>query len=163
MADTMTEPLSDVLEASDIRTDPRSDSTTDTASDASPGDWLRKSAAAARLGISERMLDRQLAAGKWPRRTTPDGRVEVCVPRPRAESEQEAERALVWIERYQQQLEAQTAPLVARIEHLARENGALQAEVQALQAQLAAVQTARQTTAPWWARWWPWRTVGEPT
>jgi hypothetical protein len=133
-----------------------SDTVTDAASDGvSDGDWLRKSAAAARLGISERMLDRQLAAGRWPKRVTSEGRVEVQVPRPPAEGQREAERALVLVERFHQQLEAQTAPLVARIEALARENGVLQNQVQTLQAELAAVRTARLTRPRWWARWWP--------
>src|SRR5205085_47219 len=82
---------SDPGAASDTDSEPTSDMTSDHVSDA---DWLRKAAAAARLGISERMLDRQLAAGRWPKRVTPEGRVEVQVPRPPAEGQREAERAL---------------------------------------------------------------------
>jgi hypothetical protein len=145
MTDAVSDTVSDAVKGSDSMTDLASDTSTDAGSDLD-GDWLRKSAAAARLGISERMLDRQLAAGKWPKRVTAEGRVEVQVPRPPAEGQREAERALVWVQRYQQQLEAQTAPLVARIEVLARENGALQTRVQ----------TAR-PTSPWRASWWPWR------
>ncbi len=152
MTDSHSDPMADTWDASDMVTDSGSDMHTDALSDPAEGDWLRKSAAAARLGISERMLERQLAAGKWPKRVAPDGRVEVQVPRTPAEGQREAERALVWVQRYQQQLEAQTAPLVARIEALARENGALQTHVQTLEQQLAAAQTTRPTSI-----WWPWR------
>src|SRR4051812_14597400 len=108
MPDPVSVLTSDLRAPSDSDSDPTSDTPSDPVSDA---DWLRK-AAAARLGISERMLDRQLAAGRWPKRLTPEGRVAVQVPRPPAEGQREAERALVLVERFQQQLEAQTAPLV---------------------------------------------------
>jgi hypothetical protein len=152
----MTERVSVLTSDPCAQSDTDSESASDTWSDVvSDADWLRKAAAAARLGISERMLDRQLAAGRWPKRLTPEGHVEVQVPRPPAEGQREAERALVLVERFQQQLEAQTAPLVARIEALARENGALQNQVQTLQAQLGAVPPAY-PPRPWWARlaWW---------
>ena len=152
----MTDHASVLMSDPEVMSDIDSDTTSDAGSDAvSDGDWLRKAAAVARLGISERMLDRQLAAGRWPKRVTPEGRVAVQVPRPAVEGQREAERALVLVERFRQQLEAQTAPLVARIEALARENGALQNQVQTLQAPLAPVPTASPTRS-WWAAllWW---------
>jgi hypothetical protein len=160
----MTDQASGLVSDGEVMSDTASDRPSDTGSDTlSDGDWLRKAAAAARLGISERALDRQLAAGKWPKRMTDDGRVEVYVARPPAEGQREAERALVLVERFQQQLEVQTGPLIARIEALARENGALQNRVQTLEAQLAASQTLRPTpaTTPWWATFWPWRRAAE--
>src|SRR4051794_1923771 len=109
----MTDHESVLVSDGDVVSDTSSDATSDQTSDSvSDGDWLRKAAAATRLGISERMLDRQVAAGKWPKRLTADGRVEVYVPRPPAEGQREVERALVLVERFQQQLEAQTTPLV---------------------------------------------------
>jgi hypothetical protein len=152
MPDQVSVLKSDQCAQSDSESDVASDFSSEVVSD---GDWLRRTAAAARLGISERMLDRQLAAGRWSNRLTPDRHVEVQVPRPPAEGQREAERALVLVKRLQQQLEAQTAPLVARTEAPARENGALQNQVQTLHAQLAAVSTTGPTRS-WWAAlmWW---------
>jgi hypothetical protein len=152
MSDHVSAHMSDSCAQSYSESGATSDSSSEVVSD---GDWLRRTAPAARLGISERMLDRQLAAGRWSNRLTPEGHVEVQLPRPPAEGQREAERALVLIKRFQQQLEAQTAPLVARTEAPARENGALQNQVQTLQAQLAAVPTTGPTRS-WWAAllWW---------
>ncbi|MDQ3856097.1 MAG: hypothetical protein M3281_06845, partial [Chloroflexota bacterium] len=70
------------------------------------------------------------------------------------------ERALLVMERYTELVAAHTAPLVARIEELARENGHLAERVRQLEAEREAVRhlsaAVADSAAPWWRRWWGW-------
>ncbi len=132
-------------------------------SDDTPGSWLTIPAAAHALGVGERTIRRRIERGQLRRRAHQDGHVEVWVPlaSPDGVSAEMAdsdgqERALVLVERYTELVAAHTAPLVARIEELARENGHLAERVRQLEAereadrQMSAIMTDR---PPWWRRW----------
>jgi hypothetical protein len=50
-----------------------------TVTQTAPGSWVLKAAAAAQMGVSERTIDRRIAAGKLQSRHGPSGAVEVFV------------------------------------------------------------------------------------
>ena len=130
--------------------------------DGAPGSWLPIATAAHALGVGERTIRRRIERGQLKRRAHQDGHVEVWVPEgaaDRASAEMAdtdgQERALVLVERYTELAAAHTAPLVARIEELARENGHLAERVRQLEAEREAarqVSVNMADTAPPWSR-----------
>ena len=113
--------------------------------------------------MGERTIRRRIERGQLKRRAHQDGHVEVWVPlaAPPGLSADEAdtggqEQALLLVERYTELVAAHTAPLVARIEELARENGHLAERVRQLEAEREAARQVSATTTdmvpPWWRR-----------
>jgi len=130
-----------------------------------PGAWLPIPTAAHALGVGERTIRRRIERGQLARRAHQDGHVEVRVPRAGtpgpsvAEADGDGqERALALAERYTELVAAQTAPLVARVEELARENGQLAERVRQLEAERDAARhvsaNMADRPAPRWRRWW---------
>jgi len=157
-----------------------------------PGAWLSIQDAARQLSVSERTIYRKADQGKLRRRSRPDGRVEVFVPMtpPSDKSDDSSDNgsqpsALLLVEHLThaltRQAEAFNAELAAsrqRIEDLARENGRLTAENEALRTSQTqqeanpAAESPEPTTesspspdpfpaplpptpnaGPWWRRW----------
>jgi septal ring factor EnvC (AmiA/AmiB activator) len=123
------------------------------------GEWLAPKDAAARLGVSERTLYRQLAAGRLRKRIGPDSRPLVLVPLTarqaasdsgRQAAEEQAERAVALLERANAMVAQQVAPLLAELSamrqqltELAEDRGRLSAENAHLRARVTELE-ARQ-------------------
>jgi hypothetical protein len=145
---------------------------------AEPGEWVTLSEAIARLRVSERTLRRRLAVGHLQKRLRPDGRLEVWVPpatgsgatrdsdRRGVENDQ-LERGIVLVERFNLAVHDQVAPILGQLEaanqrvaDLARENGYLQAKVDELEQRLTLAGQSMATDTPppplkhpWWRFW----------
>jgi len=148
-----------------------------------PGAWLSIQDAARHLSVSERTIYRKADQGKLRRRTRQDGRVEVFVPMtpPSDKSDESSDNgsqpsALLLVEhltmaltRQADSFNAELAASRQRIEDLARENGRLQAENDALRARHSpgasnltdmppnpSTEPSPQSepvSTPWWQRW----------
>jgi hypothetical protein len=130
---------------------------------AEDGEWLRRPEAAARLGVTERTLDNRVASGKLRKRVSASGHVEVWVPL-KGEDEQ-IQKALVILDRYNSSLSAQLHPLVEKYAELAekyahtsQENGRLKAKLEEAEARIQSLSTpplpvAQDTSKPWWMFW----------
>ena len=112
--------------------------------------WLDTRAAMAQLRVSQRTLYRRIAQGQLTKRDRQDGRIEVWVTplddtamaddRQRQRHDDDSpERAIVLVDRFNQALSVEMQPIMAELAEtrrqlvdLARENGALQAELDAL-------------------------------
>jgi hypothetical protein len=111
---------------------PGDDSDTATTEAATGGEWISRRGAMRRLGISDRTLFRWAAQGKLTTRKRGDGQLEVWIPLTEGDdtgtamAEGETERALALVDRLGELVARQTAPLVAEVSRLARENGELQ-------------------------------------
>src|SRR4051794_38002504 len=135
-----------------------------------PGAWLPIPAAAHMLGVGERTVRRRIERGQLRRRVHQDGHVEVWVPMaapdgvsPNVTDSDGQDHALVLVERYTELVAAHTAPLVARIEELARENGHLAERVRQLEAEREAdrhMSVMMTDTPSWWRRWRAWLAAG---
>jgi hypothetical protein len=119
------------------------------------GEWLGLPAAMARLGISERTLRRQLAAGKFQQRRRLDGRIEVLIPQAGRQASpgnapdidtqaEQLERGLALVDRFNTAIAEQLSTLAGqlneagrrlemtnqRIAELSEENGYLRAKLE---------------------------------
>ena len=111
-------------------------------------EWVRRPEAVARLGVSERTVDNRIASGKLRKRQSPEGYVEILVPK--ATEDDRTEKALFLVERFNTQLTAQVQPLIDRVESLARENGELRARNSQLETELESLR--KNHPKPWWQR-----------
>lgn len=140
---------------------------------ATTGEWLTVADAATRLHCSGRTVHRKITTGELPKRTLRGGRIRVWVSEALVQQiEQDdvddmaetssdivdagvaiigQQRAMIaWLN---EQAREQTAPLVQRIEELSRENGRLQAELDAERARQVPAVDVRDAR-PWWRKWW---------
>jgi len=113
---------------------------------AEDGEWLRRPDAASRLGVTERTLDNRIASGKLKKRVSAAGLVEVLVPL-KTEDEQ-AQKALLILDRYNNSLAQQLHPLVEKYADLVdkyaqttEENGRLKAKLEEAEARILALTT----------------------
>jgi hypothetical protein len=133
---------------------------------AEDGEWLRRPDAASRLGVTERTLDNRIASGKLQKRVSESGHVEVWVPL-KGEDEQ-IQKALVILDRYNSSLSSQLHPLVEKYSELAdkyaqtaEENGRLKAKLEEAEARIQSLtapplsesEAQALTIHPWWQFW----------
>ncbi len=108
-------------------------------------EWLRKSEAAVRLGISERTLDKRVVAGRYPKRQTrAGGPVEIAVPKG------EGELRALGVELVVATLAREVRPLTELIDRQAAEIADLAGQVAVLTYQL---EVASHRPRPWWRLW----------
>jgi hypothetical protein len=132
------------------------DETADNDSQQTPGEWLAPSVAAARLGVSQRTLDRRIASGKVTRRIRPNGTTQVWLPLSAVptvtdemaanDGQEQAERALALVERVNLAVNEQVRPLIDLVERQQAQLLEQAAELGRLRSENAVLQ-ARQTMA----------------
>lgn len=158
------------------------DELADTDGQEQAGEWFSPSVAAARLGISQRTLDRRIAAGKLRRRVRPNGNTQVWLPVADSASvadrsadrmaddgsQDQAERALALVERVNLAVTQQVQPLIELVERQQRtiadqaeELGTLKVELRLVREQLAS--STRPTPPNANTSGWPAGMSPEPT
>ncbi|SRR5712692_31100 len=124
---------------------------------AEAGEWLRRPDAASRLGVTERTLDNRISSGKLKKRVSVTGHVEVWVPL-KSEDEQ-VQKALLILDRYNHSLSEQLHPLVEKYSELVENYARSTEEIGRLKAKLEEAESRIQTlttplpTSPWWQFW----------
>jgi hypothetical protein len=109
------------------------------------GEWCRKPEAATRLGISERMVEKRIAAGRLRKRVRIDGVTEVLVPR--SSEDVSVQKAIELVERFNGQLSSTISPLVQTIRAQAEEIGRLKGRIEELE------RVPNPVPKPWWRFW----------
>jgi hypothetical protein len=126
---------------------------------AEAGEWVRKSEAASRLGVSERTIENRVAAGKLAKRFRNDGTVEILVPK--TTEDDRTEKALFLVERFNQSVASQLVPvleqnreLITKVTAQAETIGELRKETQMLREKVTELEQGSKIQAkPWWRFW----------